>query len=60
MKHYPRFYGDHLTIMERIARWLKGIKKDPRFADQPAWLKAEMLDKAAAKRKMRCAKRVRS
>jgi hypothetical protein len=48
------------SIFESIMRMLRGAKtKDARFANRPAWLKAELLDKAAAKRKMRMDKRVR-
>lgn len=51
MKHYMGF-------IERVMHLLKGVKEDPRFANQPAWLKAEMLDKAASKRLMRQRKRI--
>ena len=47
------------SIFESIMRMLSGAKKDPRFSNRPAWLKAELLDKAAAKRKMRMDKRVK-
>lgn len=47
-----------MGFIANLLRWLKGVKKDPRFANQPAWLKAEMLDKAAQKRKMRRKKRL--
>lgn len=47
------------SIFESIMRMLSGAKKDPRFSNRPAWLKDELLEKAAAKRKMRMDKRVR-
>jgi hypothetical protein len=48
------------SIFESIMRWLRGAKiKESRFANRPAWLRDELLDKAAAKRKMRMDKRMR-
>lgn len=59
MKHtgYTRFFAKAWTLFDYMTRgWGKGTK---RFANQPAWLKTEMLDKAAQKRLMRQRKRVR-
>ena len=59
MKHtgFSKFFAK-ADWFPALLRMLYGVKKDPRFANQPAWLKAEMLDKAASKRLMRQRKRV--
>lgn len=61
MKNYHRF-NNHLSPMQMFQAFIKSFqgKQEQRFADQPAWVKAEMLDKAAAKRKMRAEKRVKA
>lgn len=38
--------------------WLTGKQKDKRFLNQPAWLRMEMLDRAATKRSVRGYKRM--
>ena len=48
------------TMFEQMMmRRFRGKQEPVRFANRPAWLKAELLDKAAAKRKMRADKRLK-
>ena len=59
MININRFFGHAAEIVKKVARLFRHkANVDPRFINQPAWLRAEMLDKSACKRQMRTAKRI--